>query len=379
MNDELTLRFAALADQHDDSDWLDVRRRAGLRRSRARIVPLAAALVALVVGSAFVYYRDAVDFFAAEKAPREYVEFIESFSVAAPPGMDPQAIAEETRRIELAGPSGSSATLFLAPTKAGGFCQAWDAPLSVGGCQPGAETLGLSMTAVRDRGSWLLATVGPKYVARVELWFDDGAVIELPITWISPPIDHGFAFHLFERGERKRLESVVGLDEDGAVVRREELRVRQEGPPADAVFADRTAAIEVLSGSGPAVMWSAPTRYGRRCTWVELERVHDPYCTLPLHVRSTPQTVLVYGRVGEDDATIDLRYADGESEAITAEDGLFLFEIRADHLEAETALMSMTVRGADLEKEPWLSMTFDAKTSCRPLPLPEGHSCPWGP
>ena len=52
MSDVLAERFAALADAHDDSDWLDVRRRA--RRRRARVVlPLAAAVAAAAAASAF--------------------------------------------------------------------------------------------------------------------------------------------------------------------------------------------------------------------------------------------------------------------------------------------------------------------------------------
>jgi len=51
MTDVLAERFAALADTNDDSDWLDVRRRA---RRRARIVvPVAAALAAVAAASAF--------------------------------------------------------------------------------------------------------------------------------------------------------------------------------------------------------------------------------------------------------------------------------------------------------------------------------------
>lgn len=50
MTDVLAERFAALADLHDDSDWLDVRRRA---RGRTRIVlPIAAVVAAVAAASA---------------------------------------------------------------------------------------------------------------------------------------------------------------------------------------------------------------------------------------------------------------------------------------------------------------------------------------
>jgi hypothetical protein len=62
----LAERFTALASPLDDSDWLDVRRRAGFRRSRTWVaLPLAAAVAAIVVGSAFALYRDSIDFWSA--------------------------------------------------------------------------------------------------------------------------------------------------------------------------------------------------------------------------------------------------------------------------------------------------------------------------
>jgi hypothetical protein len=51
MTDVLAERFAALADHNDDSDWLDVRRRA--RRRTRLAVPLAAAGAAVVAAGAF--------------------------------------------------------------------------------------------------------------------------------------------------------------------------------------------------------------------------------------------------------------------------------------------------------------------------------------
>jgi hypothetical protein len=51
MTDLLEVRFAALADRADDSDWLDVRRRAR-RRTRRFALPMAAAGAAIVAAAA---------------------------------------------------------------------------------------------------------------------------------------------------------------------------------------------------------------------------------------------------------------------------------------------------------------------------------------
>ncbi|HEY2328051.1 MAG TPA: hypothetical protein VGH52_11265 [Gaiellaceae bacterium] len=51
MTDVLAERFAALADQRDDSSWLDVRRRARVRRGRATAAVVAVAAVVCVAGA----------------------------------------------------------------------------------------------------------------------------------------------------------------------------------------------------------------------------------------------------------------------------------------------------------------------------------------
>ncbi len=51
MTDLLAERFAALSDLHDDSDWLDVRRRA--RRSGRLVLPVAAVAAAVAAAGAF--------------------------------------------------------------------------------------------------------------------------------------------------------------------------------------------------------------------------------------------------------------------------------------------------------------------------------------
>jgi hypothetical protein len=67
--DLLTERFAALTNQLDDSDWPDVRRRARTVPRRWLLIPVAAAIAAIAVGSAFAVYRELVDFFSADPAP----------------------------------------------------------------------------------------------------------------------------------------------------------------------------------------------------------------------------------------------------------------------------------------------------------------------
>src|SRR5688572_16433619 len=74
--DLLAERFTALINPFDDSDWLDVRQRARRAPRRWLLLPIAAAVAVIVVGSAFALYRQLVDFVSAEPAPdRVVVQF----------------------------------------------------------------------------------------------------------------------------------------------------------------------------------------------------------------------------------------------------------------------------------------------------------------
>ena len=87
----LAPRFAALANPVDDSDWLDVRRRARTRHGRRWLaVPLAAGLAALLAGSAFALYRELVDFHSSEPAPERIVIEFGRMSVRASVGLGPE-------------------------------------------------------------------------------------------------------------------------------------------------------------------------------------------------------------------------------------------------------------------------------------------------
>lgn len=392
MKDTLELRFAALADAHDDSDWLDVVRRAGEdgRRSRAWLVlPLAAALVALIVGSAFAYYADIVHFGSAEKAPSKVVRDFESLSFGAPEGMDPQAIASETRRIEVTGLDGSRRVVFLAPTKAGGFCYVFRN--DAGGCDkygttPLSPTWGMrSVTGHTDA----------RYVARVQLHLADGSVVEPPITWVSSPIDSGFFFYTAIEGSR--FTSIVALDDDGAIVTTHDLNpgvdwTRRTGPPADAVTDEKKELVSIETDSGTATLWTAPTRYEGSCAWVELDDQALPVSVgcLPTGyedqgfrpiVAATPETVLVHGSKPERYPTLELRFADGDSERVSVEGNLFLVEVPASHLRPETRLVSVTLRDAEGRERAGPPLELPARSAGGPpcyqtLPLPPGQACP---
>ena len=95
LHDPLRDRFAALADLRDDSDWLDVRRRArSATRRRALVGAAVAAAVLLLAAPALGLHRVVVSFFEGEPAPqRVQVDFARQ-ELGAPTGMAPGAIPD---------------------------------------------------------------------------------------------------------------------------------------------------------------------------------------------------------------------------------------------------------------------------------------------
>jgi hypothetical protein len=392
-DDTLAARFAALADTHDDSDWLDVVRRAGEERgrSRARIVlPLAAAFVALIVGSAYAYHRGVVDFVGAEKAPLTTVADFESLDVGAPTGMAPGAIASETRRIEVTGIDGSHRVVFVAPTKAGGFCFVFRE--DAGGCDkygttPLSPTWGArSVTGHADA----------RYVARVELHFADGSIVEPPITWVSSPIDRGFFFYTAPPG--REFTSIVALADNGEVVTAQDLHLgpvnwdERATPPADAVTDEKYEIASISTSSGPATLWAAPARYDGTCAWVELDGRPLPFSVgcMPTGywnqgfrpiVSATSETVLLHGSKPDRYPTLELRFADGDSQRVATDGNLFLVEVPQSHLRHDTRLVSVTFADVSGRQRPASPMELPARSHGGPpcyqtLPLSPGQTCP---
>ena len=195
-------------------------------RSAIRIaLALAALAVAFLLVAPAVGVRVPIlDFWSAEKAPPKVVEEFESLAVGAPAGMDPEAIPGEARRVRLA----SGSTVWVAPTRAGGFC-------TEHGCDKlGTFPLEITWAASgplpsREGGLHPLMTdfdlldgsANSRYVDTVEIRFRDGGVDRPKLTWVSEPIHHGFFEYRVPLAHRRpghEISAVVGLDADGRVV-----------------------------------------------------------------------------------------------------------------------------------------------------------------
>jgi hypothetical protein len=224
---------------------------------RLHLRGLVIAAVALAVGGALAAgpalgwraFR-IVPFFEAQSAPRQTQIDFGSMGTGAPAGMDPGAISEETRKIRQASFSGAVHTLWVAPTKLGGFCYLWSP--GTGGCNSrGLERLdaigelslppgvvGPQIPKDATKNEMLSAMRAAHELATVPLWivgyvkdtdgaskvvirFRDGTTVEPEVTWVSAPISAGFYAYDVPQDKRTSANhalSVESVSSAGAVI-----------------------------------------------------------------------------------------------------------------------------------------------------------------
>jgi hypothetical protein len=229
--DQLAERFAELSHPPDDQDWLEVRRLARRRRRvRPRFVLVAAAAAAIVVAApAFGLGGKLVRLFqSGEPAPAPIERSFARLDAGAPPGFTTGVVASQTRKIVLPG----DVALWIAPTRRGGFCLFVEGG---GGQCDAARALAfwptfsiggdLSHRGVIENGPVLIdGSTTLDDAASVEVQFEDGSSVTIPVVWVSAPIDAGFfgydvpAAHL-RVGARPML--LILRDADGNELRRD--------------------------------------------------------------------------------------------------------------------------------------------------------------
>lgn len=237
-------------------DWAEVERRArALRSSRHRrysVLVLAVITLALFATPAFglrdavlgLIGREDVEFEEGTPAPDVVRREFEDLGLGAPPGMDPQAVPQQTRLVGTFTLRGKPRKLWVAPTRRGGFCYLLAG--ASGGCLRN-EPLPRGRVAVTYSASakpeepveagplqgWVLDDAA----ARIVIEFEDGRSVDVPFTYVSAPIDAGFfAYDLpaANRREPHRPKSVAVFDADDDEIARETIRYGTIAPPQPA-------------------------------------------------------------------------------------------------------------------------------------------------
>jgi hypothetical protein len=197
--DELSQRFTHVTHPPDDSDWLEVVRLTRPRRRvrRELLAPIAAAIALLVAAPAFgLDGRIARLFSSGEAAPPRIERSFANLDRGAPPGFRTGVVAAQTRRIVLPG----RVALWIAPTSAGGFCIFVEG--GRGQCDATrALTFWPTFSIGGDVTPQGVIKGGPVLIdgsttlqdaASVEVQFEDGTSVTMPVVWVSAPIDAGF-------------------------------------------------------------------------------------------------------------------------------------------------------------------------------------------
>jgi hypothetical protein len=256
MAELLRERFAALSNPLDDSDWLDVRRRAGLSTRRR---PVWIALAAAVAAGAVLLATPALGlrgrivqlFEESDPASQPIIRAFETFDTAVPQNMDaPGVIAEQTREvIEIPVAPRREAVMWVAPTTRGTFCtlvgvRKVGAPGNGGGggCVEGATGFSAGMGIpgpVSPTGEILeppvlvYGTVQMEAATTLEIRFEGGSSESVPLVWVSEPLDAGFFVYSVPRAhwqEGRRPTALVVLDEEGHELARDTELVRMGWP-----------------------------------------------------------------------------------------------------------------------------------------------------
>jgi hypothetical protein len=198
---ELTTRFAALADRTDDASWTEVVARARAARRHRRRVPIA---IAAALASAVVIVSPATSvggkivrlFDHAEPPPQQVVESFAQWN--GPQFRDHVQAGRAIKVLDARVAPGTTWTLWVAPTKDGGFCT------STGSCYArdfrydriGVE-VGLFGRVAPDgeilSGPVVLSgeTTNRRADALV-LRFQDGERQSIPLVWVGKPVETAF-------------------------------------------------------------------------------------------------------------------------------------------------------------------------------------------
>jgi len=241
---ELARRFGPLFDRHDDADWQAVYTAARGPRSaetpprratwRWAAISCAAVLAALMAMPAFGLRGLIVSFLSSPPAPPAVVSTFSSLDNGAPAALAPQALPSAARlahQFQL--PGGRTVSLWLAPTKSGGYCAYVKGFFE--GCRDRSDIrISFGLTPTTEGGLQLAGDVPRESGATaVDLIFKDGSRESLPLVWISAPIAAGFyvdEINPDSLNSGKRPVEVIAVNANGDEVSSQTLP-SQSSPP----------------------------------------------------------------------------------------------------------------------------------------------------
>jgi hypothetical protein len=281
--------------------------------------------------------------------------------------METGVLPNQTRKVATFGDK----TLWVAPTSQGGFCTLLTD--AAGGCdRVGTVPLNLiwsSPPGTNPRslglGGWvvtrIIGDVNARWASSVEIRFQDGDVIRPQIVWVSQPINAGFFVEHIPAEHQQPghlISAVVAVDHAGEDVASESLPPdRSAAPPADAILDQAKQLATIQTNSGQAVLRTAPTRYGGRCTWLEfagkaipvvpcLPHGYEHQRALAYAVHSLGGSLVLAGECGY--SAIELLHRDGGARRVECTDGVVFAALSAQ--DASGQLRALDRRGRPIPR-----------------------------
>jgi hypothetical protein len=328
------------------NDW-DTPTRCGRRLTVALV---ALVLLVLLVAPALALRSNIVSFFTSPKPSQTVETVVYQMAQGAPAGMDPGLIPNQARVVTSMRINGVQRDLWVAPTKAGGLCYGWVG--LGGGCDKfGTIPLNVSWGRTADGGAiaHIDGFIHSRYADRLELHFANGEIVRPPLTQVTAPIDA--AFFSVDLPQEKQdashaLTAVTAVNSHGDVISTQEAPITSLGRPnplLDAEMENKTRDLVTETAAGKAAIFTAPTRYGGRCIWLELAAKlyllapceparysFDPFSIQPI---TTDKAVILAGTITGKIELLQIRFADGDQIRVKPNgDGLLLYSIPAQHL-----------------------------------------------
>ena len=352
----------------NDGEWEEIRRRAtsGRRRRRASTVFVLVGAVALGIASAYAFGHPIVDFGSAPRGPQKVVDDFGSLEVGAPAAMAPGVLPEEARRITAVRIDGKEHVLWVAPTKKGGFCEAWSQVM--GGCRADRHNAFAKHIDIGGNQDVIAGSFFQQSGSRLEIEYADGATDEIPFVWVTAPIQAGF--YLFRVPDAHRIDghrptSIRLLDEDEKVLAVEPIPFAQAPPqapvthrlpgypplhvPPEALWNQREQLFDLRADDKAHLgLWVAPARGGGNCMWSNQIGgcTHGNQRALPQHALALgfsggPTHVTLCCEVGRDVARVEARFQDGDRSELTPRRSYVLWPIPSRHYPVGTRLVEL--------------------------------------
>ena len=338
-----------------------VRRPFGLRGLLLAVLGLLT-LVVVVAAAAYVLGHPVIDFGNAQKGSRTVVDDFGSLQVGAPsPAMAPGVLPNQARAITAVRIDGKAHTLYVAPTKKGGFCYQWSHLM--GGCRADRhDKFASHIDAGGMAGPHGMTVLNGSFFQaageRLEVEYADGQKSDIPFVWVTAPINAGFYLYRVPDAHRHAGHEPVSITLYGAsnrVLDRERIlggqppdfvshRLRGYPPlmvPAKAEWAKRTQLFALRSDDGARIgLWIAPERGGGICMWANpasgctnvghpLQNTAPPLGGLGLSGGS--HVTLCCWLYSKKITRVEARFADGDRVELTPKDGYLIWPIPARH------------------------------------------------